>query len=426
MSKRRREDGGAEHERDDGCGGDGALGRGRFGSCERGFDDDDASLLPALSEDELEAASRNHYSSRSVSPDEDYSSRGSIASALSRAAPARGFSDTDSNNDADGESSDGDDSAASGDDEDGDDDVGALVGDESSDSDSDSDIDSEGEHYISSSASSVLSRGSVASALGAAPAAAAPALRDSVADRIQAARAVLANNELAVALDIFGLVARISSNHMELLYRLLHAAIPEACRAARLPKRHRSTKKLMAKAERKYRGDSAGFIPIDIPVTDEVLIQKRVSKVTLFRRTIREAVTLICQNRQNAPGSLRQTGIATPGEYGDVMNSPMLLRIQDLTRHVWAASGIPEDQQLTLWTAISGDGTDITRGGGLGVEASTLTVLNLDRGFRTSKGNVKLLSVFRIPSLHNPTVSSQKKKRYKPTDPEYEAIRWVS
>jgi len=288
------------------------------------------------------------------------------------------------------------------------DDDGASVGD-------DIDRASEGGNSVSSSISTVSSLESRASAAG--------ADADGLFVRSQRARALLTHSELAIALDIFGLIAQISSNNMELLYRVLHAVIPEACRAARLPKRHRATIKLMAKAERMHQGTEAGFVPLDIPVTDEVLLRKRVSKVTVLRRSIRESVTRICQNRRNVTGSLRTTGIATPGEYGDVMSSPMLLRIQDLTRHVWAASGVPENKQLTLWTAISGDGTDITRGGGFGVEASTLTILNLERDTRTSKGNVKLLSVYRIPSLHNPTVASQKKKKYKPTTAEYQALK---
>ena len=105
------------------------------------------------------------------------------------------------------------------------------------------------------------------------------------------------------------------------------------------------------------------------------------------------------------------------------MNSPYLLRIEDLTRHLWLASGVPPEQQLTLFCQISEDGTAITRGGTFGVEASTLSLANLTREARSSNGNVKLLSTYRLPSLHNPTIASQKKAKYKPSAAEYQALR---
>lgn len=165
-----------------------------------------------------------------------------------------------------------------------------------------------------------------------------------------------------------------------------------------------------------------GFESFVVPVTEDVLVRKRINDVKLIRRSIRESVSLICQNPKNGPGSLRTRSIETPGVYGDVMNSPMLRRIESLTGHLWAASGVPVEEQLTLYTVISNDGTPIIRGCNMPVEASTVTVANLERDDRTSHGNVKLLSVYRELKLHNPAVASQKKQKHKPTQEEREAL----
>ena len=260
---------------------------------------------------------------------------------------------------------------------------------------------------------------------GAGPGAAAAPLgaADVHADRTHATRAVLLGHALAIGLVIWGLIAGVSSNNMELLFRLLHALLPEACLAANLPKRYSTTVKMMAKAEATYRGDDKGWVAINVPITEATLVRKRIKDVTVIRRSIRETVSRVCQNPKNTPGSLRLRGVETPGEYGDVMNSPMLLRIQSLTDHVWEASGVPEDERLTLYTAISKDGTGITRSKSFPVEASTLTIANLDRDNRNSNGKCKLLSAYRAPTLHNPTVSSQKKSKYKPTEEERHALR---
>ena len=79
--------------------------------------------------------------------------------------------------------------------------------------------------------------------------------------------------------------------------------------------------------------------------------------------------------------------------------------------------------QIARYTAISKDGTGITRSKSFPVEASTLTIANLDRDNRNSNGKCKLLSDYRAPTLHNPTVSSQKKSKYKPSEEERHALR---
>lgn len=233
----------------------------------------------------------------------------------------------------------------------------------------------------------------------------------------------MVGNALAIALYVWGLVAQVSSNNMEILFRILHALLPGACLLANLPKRYGTTVKMMAKAEKVYRGDGRGFITIRIPVDDPVLVCKRIKEVSVIRRSIKETVSAICQNPKNAEGSLRRHYIETPGVHGDVMSSPMLQRIENLVGHVWAASGIPEEEQLTIYTQVSKDGTAALRSAAMPVEASTLTLANLDRDHRNSNGNVKLLSVYRAPTLHNPTVSSQKKSKYKPTDKEKVGLR---
>ena len=264
----------------------------------------------------------------------------------------------------------------------------------------------------------------IAGAGGAAAAAPIGQAEQARGDRMNGTRAALLGNALATALVIWALIAGVSSTHMELLFRVLHAILPDACFAANLPKRYSTSVKMMAKAEKFYRGDDPGFISITVPITEAALLRKRIKRVHVIRRSIRETVSRICQNPKNSPGSLRERGSATPGEYGDVMNSPMLLRIQSLSDHVWDAAGVPEEQRLTLYTAISKDGTAIT-GRGFPVEASTLTIANLDRDNRNSNGNCKLLSVYRAPTLHNPTAASQKKSKYKPTTPDKQAIRRV-
>jgi hypothetical protein len=214
-----------------------------------------------------------------------------------------------------------------------------------------------------------------------------------------------------MALVIWGLIAQVSSNNMERLFKILHALLPASvCDSAKLPKRHATAVKYMAAAETVYRGEEdRGFLHFNVPITEDVLRSKRLKSVVVVRRSIRETASRICQNPKNEPGSLRTCGIATPGVFGDVMNSTMLLRIQDLSRHFWEHSGVPADQQLTLYAIRSKDGTAITRGASMPVEASTMTLANLVRDDRNSNGNVKLLSVYRTPKLHNPTVASQKK-----------------
>ena len=76
-----------------------------------------------------------------------------------------------------------------------------------------------------------------------------------------------------------------------------------------------------------------------------------------------------------------------PEVHVDATNSPGLRRIESLTEHLWAASGVPMEAQL--YTILSNDGTPINRGCSMPVEASTITVANLE--------------------LHNPTVASENK-----------------
>lgn len=242
-------------------------------------------------------------------------------------------------------------------------------------------------------------------------------------DRMKAAQNQLKGNELTIALVIWSLTAEVSANNMERLFRILHAVLAVACAAAKLPKRYDTAVKRIARAEKAYRAGDAGFVGFEVPITEDVLVRKRLKAVTVIRRSIRETVSRICQNPKNSLGSLRTTCVATPGMYGDVMNSPMLLRIQDLCRHVWERAGVPVAERLTLYVVTSNDGTAITRGGTMPVEASTISLANLARDDRSSNGNVKLLSVFRAPRLHNPTVASQKKSKYAPTTAEKEALQ---
>ena len=251
------------------------------------------------------------------------------------------------------------------------------------------------------------------------------ASREQHANRTQAASAVLIGSALAVALVIWGLMCGVSANSMERLFRILHVLLPEACRTANLPKRHDTAVRMMGKAEKVYRGDDKGFVTVNIPVTEAALLRRRIFSMTIFRRSIRETVSRICQNPANQSGSLRTqaTVPAVAGTFGDVMDSPMLRRIQNLADHTWVASGVPEDERLTLYAVVSKDGTIASAH--MPAEASTLTLANLERDERNSNGNVKLLSVYRTPTLHNPTAASVKKAKYKPTKAEKEAMRWV-
>ena len=241
--------------------------------------------------------------------------------------------------------------------------------------------------------------------------------------RAQATKTMLQGCGLLVALVTWALIAGVSSNNMELLFKILHAFFPDACMAQGLPKTHAQGVRSMAKAEKTFRGRDNGFVPVRVPVDDEVLRRRRITDFFVLRRSIKETVSRIMQNPQNSPGSLRPTSVQLPdGEYGDVMSSPMLRRIESLTNHVWEHAGVPEDERFTAYTIISNDGTAIYSSN-KGTEASTLTIANLERDERNSHGNVKLLSVYRIPTLHHATPSSQKKAKYKPTDAERRAIR---
>jgi hypothetical protein len=241
-----------------------------------------------------------------------------------------------------------------------------------------------------------------------------------------ACRILLGSSPLGIALEVWGLTSLVSTRNMVRLYRILWSEAPEAARSAKLPKDYKTTIKVVSKAEKTLRGQNAGFVPITVPVTEPGLLRMRITHINVVRRSIKETVTKICQNPANKTGSIRVRGVSTPEQFGDIMDSPMLLRIQDLVQHQWAAAGVPEEQRLTLYTVISEDGTAIDRASAMPVEASTLCIANLDRDHRNAHGNIKLLSAYRCPTLHNPTVASQMKSKYKPSDDDYHAMRCVS
>jgi hypothetical protein len=241
-------------------------------------------------------------------------------------------------------------------------------------------------------------------------------------DRVAATRQLLADHKLSIALEAWSFKARVSSINMEALYKILHALLGPAVVEANLPLTHATTTRLLAKAEKIFRGDAKGFVRVDVPITDPELTAKHITNVAVYRRSIKETATKICQNPRNRPGTLRTRGVFTPGEFGDVMNSPGLHRIQSLTDIMWDKLGIPEDERMTLYVSQSRDGTSINRGNSMPVEASTMITPNIAPDERNNKGNIKLLSVYRSPSLHNPTVASQRKAKYHPTAGEHQAL----
>lgn len=72
-----------------------------------------------------------------------------------------------------------------------------------------------------------------------------------------------------------------SSGDLSSLFELLHAQLPDACAAARLPKEYK--RKKMEKARALYRGREKGFVEFKVVITDRVLLAKRIKSIFVVR-----------------------------------------------------------------------------------------------------------------------------------------------
>ena len=91
-------------------------------------------------------------------------------------------------------------------------------------------------------------------------------------------------SDLATALYIWSVVARVSTTNMRLLYHILHSEAPDAAAmAAALPKDFNATKDAMDKARKIYRVSERAFEEIGVEIREDPLVSRLITSMTGVR-----------------------------------------------------------------------------------------------------------------------------------------------